>query len=237
MPGMSCDRFRFLEPDALGGCVSRPVREIRYSAEEPAAGTLDRYVAQVGERDHQGGCHQDRNFGENPGDSRPEPCPDQTEPNRTQRIMQHINRERNLTQEVGYPSAQQLRGLGFVQRQRGDQWWKQHHRYKVETQVRRETGKRRGRESLTMKGRASHIGPESCVSRREAWGEALTGVSAGQVLSHVTDSPGRRRFLRSGRQHAGGRYRQHPVGPAWSEALARRRNLLSGNREISWLAV
>ena len=34
-----------------------------------------------------------------------------------------------------------------------------------------------------MKGRANHIGPESCVSRREAWGEALTGVSAGQVLS------------------------------------------------------
>jgi hypothetical protein len=37
-----------------------------------------------------------------------------------------------------------------------------------------------------MKGRASHIGPESCVSRREAWGEALTGVLVGQVLSHVT---------------------------------------------------
>jgi hypothetical protein len=37
-----------------------------------------------------------------------------------------------------------------------------------------------------MNGRASHIGPESCVSRREAWGEALTGVLVGQVLSHVT---------------------------------------------------
>jgi hypothetical protein len=37
-----------------------------------------------------------------------------------------------------------------------------------------------------MKGRASHIGPESCVSRREVWGEALTGVLVGQVLSHVT---------------------------------------------------
>ena len=50
-----------------------------------------------------------------------------------------------------------------------------------------ETGKRRGRESLTMNGKANPIGPESCVSRREAWGEALTGVRAGQVLSHVTE--------------------------------------------------
>ncbi len=37
-----------------------------------------------------------------------------------------------------------------------------------------------------MNGRTSHIGPGSCVSRREAWGEALTGVLVGQVLSHVT---------------------------------------------------
>jgi hypothetical protein len=34
-----------------------------------------------------------------------------------------------------------------------------------------------------MKGIANHIGPESCVSHREVWREALTGVSAGQVLS------------------------------------------------------
>jgi hypothetical protein len=37
-----------------------------------------------------------------------------------------------------------------------------------------------------MKGRANRIGPESCVSRREVWGEALTEVSVGRVLSHVT---------------------------------------------------
>jgi hypothetical protein len=36
---------------------------------------------------------------------------------------------------------------------------------------------------LTMKGRASQIGPESCVSGREVWDEALTGVLVGQVLS------------------------------------------------------
>jgi hypothetical protein len=34
---------------------------------------------------------------------------------------------------------------------------------------------------LTMKGRASQIGPESCVSGREVWDEALTGVLVGQV--------------------------------------------------------
>ena len=49
--------------------------------------------------------------------------------------------------------------------------------------VRRETGKRRGCKSFTMKGRANHIGPESCASRREVWGEALTGAPMGQVLS------------------------------------------------------
>jgi hypothetical protein len=37
-----------------------------------------------------------------------------------------------------------------------------------------------------MNGRASHIGPESCVSDREVWGEALTGEAMGQALSHVT---------------------------------------------------
>jgi hypothetical protein len=37
-----------------------------------------------------------------------------------------------------------------------------------------------------MNGRANPIGPESCVSHREVWGEALTGVFVGRVLSHVT---------------------------------------------------
>src|SRR6478735_30493 len=37
-----------------------------------------------------------------------------------------------------------------------------------------------------MNGRANPIGPESCVSHCEMWGEALTGVLVGQVLSQVT---------------------------------------------------
>ena len=39
-----------------------------------------------------------------------------------------------------------------------------------------------------MKGIANHIGPESCVSHREVRHEALTGVSAGQVLSRERKS-------------------------------------------------
>ena len=55
-------------------------------------------------------------------------------------------------------------------------------------QVRRETG---GKERVQVpydEGGADHIGPESCVSDREVWGEALTGEAMGQVLSHVTIS-------------------------------------------------
>jgi hypothetical protein len=51
------------------------------------------------------------------------------------------------------------------------------------SRVRRETGKRRGCKSFTMKGRANHIGPESCAVGREAKDEALTGAPVGQVLS------------------------------------------------------
>lgn len=49
--------------------------------------------------------------------------------------------------------------------------------------VRRETSRRRGCKSLTMKGRANRIGPESCAIGREAKDEALTGAPVGQVLS------------------------------------------------------
>ena len=50
-------------------------------------------------------------------------------------------------------------------------------------------------EELRMKesygeGLASHTGPESCASGREAAGEALTGVRAGWVLSLETPNSG-----------------------------------------------
>jgi hypothetical protein len=44
-------------------------------------------------------------------------------------------------------------------------------------------------------GSAHHIGPESCAFNREVVSEALTGESAGQVLSHEKGlTPGRRRY-------------------------------------------
>ena len=49
--------------------------------------------------------------------------------------------------------------------------------------MRRETGRRRGWKSLTMKGRANRIGHESCASAREGRREALTVGPMGQVLS------------------------------------------------------
>jgi hypothetical protein len=87
-----------------------------------------------------------------------------------------------------------------------------------------------------MKGRANHIGPESCVSRREVWSEALTGLSVGQVSSHVTKSVRDADAFCVAEGSTVGCYRQCPAGPAWSETLARRRNLLFGNRETSCLA-
>jgi hypothetical protein len=57
---------------------------------------------------------------------------------------------------------------------------------RVFTRVRRETGRKERVQVPYDEGGASHIGPASCVSDREVWGEALTGEAMGQVLSHVT---------------------------------------------------
>jgi len=63
------------------------------------------------------------------------------------------------------------------------------------------------------------------------------GAGGPAIEPRNENSPGWRRFLWRGRQHGGVRYRACPAGPAWSETLARRRHLVSGNREVSWLAV
>ena len=52
--------------------------------------------------------------------------------------------------------------------------------------MRRETGRKERVQVPYDEGEANHIDPESCVSDREVWGEALTGEAMGQVLSHVT---------------------------------------------------
>ena len=68
----------------------------------------------------------------------------------------------------------------------GFEWCSLPLRHGVFTQVRRETGRKERVQVPYDEGGASHIGPESCVSDREVWGEALTGEAVGQVLSHVT---------------------------------------------------
>ena len=72
-------------------------------------------------------------------------------------------------------------------------------------------------------GLASHPGPESCAGRREASGEALTGGSAGPVLSCDIKEFGVPTPLRYAEGHTiGGVYRESPVDPAQSETRSMR---------------
>jgi hypothetical protein len=70
-------------------------------------------------------------------------------------------------------------------------------------------------------GVASHIGPKPCVITREGVGEASVGEITGQPLSRVRIESGRRRCCEGGRQHDETRDREHLIGSAWSENLAR----------------
>jgi hypothetical protein len=97
-------------------------------------------------------------------------------------------------------------------------------------------------------GVASQVGSESCVGAREGVGEALTGESAGWVLSseilNVRDADA---VMSRGRQHRSSRKCEDRAGPAESQTPGthrsisrRRRSLLSegsilriGSREIS----
>jgi hypothetical protein len=88
-------------------------------------------------------------------------------------------------------------------------------------------------------GLATHAGPESCDSAREGGAEALTGGSAGQVLSREIDAPPRGGLVRGadaveegGRPHRERRLREAPTDPARSETLCTHRNTSHGNREI-----
>jgi|SRR5580704_15217 hypothetical protein len=86
-------------------------------------------------------------------------------------------------------------------------------------------------------GVASHVGPESCGGDREVVGEALTGESAGRVLSlenlmlrsaDVVPTDGRRQRL--SRQGEG---QSHS---AWSKTPSTHRSISHGSREIPGLA-
>ena len=70
-------------------------------------------------------------------------------------------------------------------------------------------------------GVANRIGPEPCVSGREAGGEASAGDRIGQPSSRETViNPGCRRCSLDGRQNRQARYCERLSDPAWSETLA-----------------
>ncbi len=84
-----------------------------------------------------------------------------------------------------------------------------------------------------VEGLATHSGPESCVAVREGSGEALTGVRAGRVLSHESESlRGADAVRRSGRPHPVRRYRETLRDPARSETPCTYGNTSRENREI-----
>ena len=87
------------------------------------------------------------------------------------------------------------------------------------------------------KGVASHVGPESCGGDRKIAVEALTGESAGRVLSlenlivRSADV-----FASGGRQQRAIRYCKGRSHSAWSKTLRTHRSISRGSREIPGLA-
>ena len=87
-----------------------------------------------------------------------------------------------------------------------------------------------------VEGVAAHDGPESCVDAREGGGEALTGETAGWVLSReMFTLQGADAVEISGRPHDAHRDGEVRVGPARSEAPCTRGHHPHGNREIRGL--
>ena len=85
---------------------------------------------------------------------------------------------------------------------------------------------------------ASHPGPESCVCGREAAGEALTGVHAGQPLSREITWSGVPTPLSEVEGNiAYGAMGKPPANPARSKTLSMRGNSLHWNREIPQVPV
>jgi len=70
-----------------------------------------------------------------------------------------------------------------------------------------------------VEGVAAHDGPESCADAREGSGEALTGETAGWVLSReILKVQGADAVEKSGRRHDGHHHGEVHAGPARSEA-------------------
>ena len=85
------------------------------------------------------------------------------------------------------------------------------------------------------KGIANHPDPESCVGGREAVGEALTGASAGWVLSCEIIVIGVPTLSDIAEGHIGGSVkRERPLNPAQSKTPSTYRNSARENRETPW---
>jgi hypothetical protein len=86
-------------------------------------------------------------------------------------------------------------------------------------------------------GLANHIGPESCAVIGNGISEALTGESAGWVLSLVRDvNPSADVLQICRRQHLMNRYGEGYGGSAGSETPCMHGDSLGGNRETLYPA-
>ena len=83
-------------------------------------------------------------------------------------------------------------------------------------------------------GLASHTGPESCADARKGRGEALTGGSAGRVLSRENCGQlrGADAVVTGGRLHRSRRHRETRLDPARSETPSTHGSTSRGSREI-----
>lgn len=87
-----------------------------------------------------------------------------------------------------------------------------------------------------VEGVAAHNGPESCGVAREGGVEALTGETAGWVLSReMLNVRGADAVEKSGRQHGGHRHGEVHAGPARSETPCTPGHHPHGNREVPGL--
>ena len=83
------------------------------------------------------------------------------------------------------------------------------------------------------KGRANHLGPESCADGREAVGEALTGEHAGQPWSSEITTPACRPSPDRGKATPRTALREPSADAAESETLCMRGRSMRENRETS----
>jgi len=83
---------------------------------------------------------------------------------------------------------------------------------------------------------ASHTGPESWGCARKDVSQALTGESAGRVLSLENAVFGSADVVdANGRQHFHVRIGEHVTGSPWSKTSSMRGNSVRGNRETPCL--